>query len=134
MGSMIRSLRKSLLGHENLFGMGAHKLQSHAKHVKHYYALAARSMWPAMFATIQHALSLPSGVIFDDESVEARVEACRELGERGVTAKVWRTRQRSSVCDGLEKKRSTYFLMPSDSVFLNADLPRVTCVIHFEVP
>merc|ERR1712045_362218 len=87
--SMIRCLRDSLLRQKNLFGIRAHRTQARAKNVKHYYAAAVRSKWPAMLAALHHALSLPSGIIFDDASPEARAQARTSLRAHGVTASVW---------------------------------------------
>merc|ERR1712048_687157 len=70
--SMIRCLRNSLLKQQNLFGIRAHRTQARAETVNHYYAVAPRARWPAMLAALHNTLSLPSGIIFDDESSEAR--------------------------------------------------------------
>merc|ERR1712217_846206 len=86
---MIRCLRNSLVQQQNLFGIRAHRTQARARSVNHYYAVAARARWPAMLAALHHALSLPSGIIFDDASSEARAQARTALRAHGVTASVW---------------------------------------------
>merc|ERR1719235_2912775 len=68
--SMIRCLRNSLLRQQNLFGIRAHRTQARAKSVNHYYAVSNRARWPMMLAALHNTLSLPSGIIFDDESPE----------------------------------------------------------------
>merc|ERR1719159_409284 len=73
--SMIRCLRNSLLKQENLFGIRAHRTQARARSVNHYYAVSSRARWPGMLAALHHTLALPSGIIFDDESSEARSKA-----------------------------------------------------------
>merc|ERR1719502_1090312 len=87
--SMIRCLRTSLLRQQNLFGIRAHRTQARAKAVNHYYAVAPRQRWPAMLAVLHNALSLPSGIIFDDESADARAHTRVALRSLGVTASVW---------------------------------------------
>merc|ERR1719399_498036 len=82
--SMIKCLRNSLLQQQNLFGIRAHRTQARAKAVNHYYAVAPRTKWPAMLAALHHALSLPSGIIFDDASAEARAQARAALRGHGV--------------------------------------------------
>jgi len=141
--SMIRCLRNSLLRQQNLFGIRAHRTQARAKTVNHYYAVAPRVRWPAMLAALHHALSLPSGIIFDDASPEARAQARTALRAHGVTASVWNALQeqgsgaRAAARDGANGTASrgpSFHLMPSDLVVLRVDLPQVRCVLHFEVP
>lgn len=139
--SMIRCLRNSLFRQQNLFGIWAHKAQAKAKSVNHYYAVAPRHKWPAMLAAIHHALSLPSGIIFDDDSQDARIQACEELVGKGVTASVWDAFQKQQIATrsagrdlGHDHGGPAFHLMPSDLVVLNVDLPQVRCVLHFEVP
>merc|ERR1719316_2006794 len=91
--SMIRCLRNSLLKQQNLFGIRAHRTQARAKAVNHYYAVAPRARWPAMLAVLHHALSLPSGIIFDDESADSRAHSRVALRSFGVTASVWNALQ-----------------------------------------
>merc|ERR1711865_364866 len=89
-----------------------------------------------------HALSLPSGIIFDDESAEARGRTRVALRSLGVTASVWnalaeqRSGARAAARDGLAgtPKGPAFHLMPSDLVVLKVDLPQVRCVLHFDVP
>jgi superfamily II DNA/RNA helicase len=140
--SMIRCLRNSLLRQQNLFGIRAHRTQARAKAVNHYYAVAPRNRWPAMLAALHHALSLPSGIIFDDASPEARAQARTALRAQGVTASVWNglheqgSGARAAARDGAAAapKGPAFHLMPSDLVVLKVDLPQVRCVLHFEVP
>jgi superfamily II DNA/RNA helicase len=140
--SMLRCLRTSLLMQNNLFGIQAHRTQARAKAVNHYYAVAPRSRWPAMLAVLHHALSLPSGIIFDDESAEARAHTRMALRTLGVTASVWNALQeqrsgaRAAARDGKSgtPKGPAFHLMPSDLAVLKVDLPQVRCVLHFEVP
>lgn len=140
--SMIRCLRNSLLRQQNLFGIRAHRTQARAKTVNHYYAVAPRVRWPAMLAALHHALSLPSGIIFDDASPEARAQARTALRAHGVTASVWNALQeqgsgaRAAARDGAHAapRAPSFHLMPSDLVVLRVDLPQVRCVLHFEVP
>merc|ERR1719323_1669541 len=140
--SMIRCLRDSLLRQQNLFGIRAHRTQARAKSVKHYYAVAARARWPAMLAALHHALALPSGIIFDDASPDARAQARASLRAHGVTASVWNALQeqgsgaRAAARDGAAAapRGPAFHLMPSDLVVLKVDLPQVRCVLHFEVP
>lgn len=140
--SMIKCLRNSLLRQQNLFGIRAHRTQARAKQVNHYYTTAPRSRWPAMLATLHHALSLPSGIIFDDRSPEARNQARSALRAHGVTASVWNALQeqgsgaRAAARDGAAQapRGPAFHLMPSDLVVLKVDLPQVRCVLHFEVP
>lgn len=141
--SMVRCLRTSLLRQQNLFGIRAHRTQARAKAVNHYYAVAPRSRWPAMLAVLHHALSLPSGIIFDDESADARAHTRVALRSLGVTASVWNALQeqrsgaRAAARDGAAgttPKGPAFHLMPSDLVVLKVDLPQVRCVLHFEVP
>merc|ERR1719456_1310762 len=87
--SMVRCLRMSLLKQNNLFGIQAHRTQARAKAVNHYFAVAPRARWPAMLAVLHHALSLPSGIIFDDEGADARAHTRVALRSLGVTASVW---------------------------------------------
>lgn len=140
--SMIRCLRNSLLRQQNLFGIRAHRTQARAKCVNHYYAVAPRPRWPAMLAALHHALSLPSGIIFDDASPEARAQVRQALRSQGVTASVWNALQeqgsgaRAAARDGAATapRGPAFHLMPSDLVVLKVDLPQVRCVLHFEVP
>jgi superfamily II DNA/RNA helicase len=140
--SMIRCLRNSLLQQQNLFGIRAHRTQARAKSVNHYYAVAARPRWPVMLAALHHALSLPSGIIFDDASPEARAQVRLALRAQGVTASVWNALQeqgsgaRAAARDGAAAapRGPAFHLMPSDLVVLKVDLPQVRCVLHFEVP
>lgn len=140
--SMIRCLRNSLLRQQNLFGIRAHRTQARARTVNHYYAVAPRAHWPAMLAAIHNTLSLPSGIIFDDASPEARAKSRSALKGHGVTASVWNALReqgsgaRAAARDGsLQQSRGPAFhLMPSDLVVLKVDLPQVRCVLHFEVP
>jgi len=140
--SMIRCLRNSLLRQQNLFGIRAHRTQARAKSVLHYYIVAPRQRWPSMLAALHHALSLPSGIIFDDESSEARAQASLGLRSLGVTASVWNALQeqgsgaRAAARDGAAAapRGPAFHLMPSDLVVLKVDLPQVRCVLHFEVP
>jgi len=140
--SMIRCLRGSLLRQQNLFGIRAHRTQARAKAVKHYYSVAPRARWPAMLAALHHALALPSGIIFDDASQEARAQARASLRAHGVTASVWNALQdqgsgaRAAARDGAATapRGPAFHLMPSDLVVLKVDLPQVRCVLHFEVP
>jgi superfamily II DNA/RNA helicase len=140
--SMVRCLRTSLLRQQNLFGIRAHQTQARAKSVNHYYAVAPRARWPAMLAVLHHALSLPSGIIFDDESADARAHTRVALRALGVTASVWNALQeqrsgaRAAARDGASNtpKGPAFHLMPSDLVVLKVDLPQVRCVLHFEVP
>lgn len=139
---MVRCLRTSLLRQQNLFGIRAHQTQARAKAVNHYYAVAPRARWPAMLAVLHHALSLPSGIIFDDESADARAHTRLALRALGVTASVWNALQeqrsgaRAAARDGASSapKGPAFHLMPSDLVVLKVDLPQVRCVLHFEVP
>jgi superfamily II DNA/RNA helicase len=140
--SMIKCLRQSLLQQQNLFGIRAHRTQARAKAVNHYYAVAPRPKWPAILATLHHALSLPSGIIFDDESAEARAQARVALRSQGVTASVWNALQeqgsgaRAAARDAAAgaPRGPAFHLMPSDLVVLKVDLPQVRCVLHFEIP
>lgn len=140
--SMIRCLRNSLLRQQNLFGIRAHRTQARAKCVNHYFAVAPRARWPAMLAALHHALSLPSGIIFDDASPEARAQARSALRALSVTASVWNALQeqgsgaRAAARDGAAPapRGPAFHLMPSDLVVLKVDLPQVRCVLHFEVP
>jgi len=141
--SMIRCLRNSLLRQQNLFGIRAHRTQARARSVNHYYAVAPRHKWPPMLAALHHALALPSGIIFDDESAEARARARSELRNQGVTASVWNALQeqgsgaRAAARDSAilaPAQGPSFHLMPSDLVVLKVDLPQVRCVLHFEVP
>lgn len=145
--SMIRLLRNSLLSQQNLFGIRAHRTQARAKSVNHYYVVAPRARWPAMLAALHNALSLPSGIIFDDESPEARAEARTALRLQGVAVAVWNNAcnvqgsgARAAARDvehrssGGGKRGPAFHLMPSDLVVLKMDLPQVRCVLHFEVP
>lgn len=140
--SMIRCLRNSLLRQQNLFGIRAHRTQARARSVNHYYAVAPRARWPAMLAALHNTLSLPSGIIFDDESAEARARARSSLRAHGVTASVWNALQeqgsgaRAAARDGAvaAPRGPAFHLMPSDLVVLKVDLPQVRCVLHFEVP
>merc|ERR1719510_953727 len=140
--SKIRCLRDSLLRQQNLFGIRAHRTQARAKSVKHYYAVAARARWPAMLAALHHALSLPSGIIFDDASAEARALVRAALRAHGVTASVWNALQeqgsgaRAAARDAASgaPRGPSFHLMPSDLAVLKVDLPQVRCVLHFEVP
>merc|ERR1719453_2694061 len=139
--SMVRCLRNSLLRQQNLFGIRAHRTQARAKRVRHFYAVAPRQRWPAMLAVLHNSLSLPSGIIFDDASSEARTHlALRALG---ITASVWNALHeqgagaRAAARDGAAlatPKAEAFHLMPSDLVVLKMDLPQVRCVLHFEVP
>merc|ERR1711865_774176 len=89
-----------------------------------------------------HALSLPSGIIFDDESAEARGRTRVALRSLGVTASVWnalaeqRSGARAAARDGLAgtPKGPAFHLMPSDLAVLKVDLPQVRCILHFGVP
>merc|ERR1712039_435422 len=89
-----------------------------------------------------HTLNLPSGIIFDDESAEARARARAALRGHGVTASVWNALQeqgsgaRAAARDGAAPapRGPAFHLMPSDLVVLKVDLPQVRCVLHFEVP
>jgi len=140
--SMMRCLRTSLVRQSNLFGIRAHRTQARAKSVNHYYAVAPRARWPAMLAVLHHALSLPSGIIFDDESADARAHTRVALRSLGVTASVWNALQeqrsgaRAAARDSSAntQKGPAFHLMPSDLVVLKVDLPQVRCVLHFEVP
>eukprot|EP00929_Paragymnodinium_shiwhaense_P112231 TRINITY_DN80496_c0_g1_i1.p1 TRINITY_DN80496_c0_g1~~TRINITY_DN80496_c0_g1_i1.p1 ORF type:complete len:1023 (-),score=180.07 TRINITY_DN80496_c0_g1_i1:243-3311(-) len=139
--SMIRCLRSSLVQQQNLFGIRAHRTQARARAVNHYYAVAPRTKWPAVLATLHHALSLPSGIIFDDASKEARAGARSALRGLGVQSSVWNalTEQGSGVHaaarDGAAAaKGPTFHIMPSDLMVLKVDVPQVRCVLHFEVP
>jgi len=140
--SMIRCLRNSLLRQQNLFGIRAHRTQARAKSVNHYYAVAPRPRWPAMLAALHHALSLPSGIIFDDASQDTRAQARVALRALGVTASVWNALQeqgsgaRAAARDSAssQARGPAFHLMPSDLVVLKVDLPQVRCVLHFEVP
>lgn len=140
--SMIRCLRNSLLRQQNLFGIRAHRTQARAKSVNHYYAVAPRPKWPSMLAALHHALSLPSGIIFDDASQDTRAQARVALRALGVTASVWNALQeqgsgaRAAARDGAssQPRGPAFHLMPSDLVVLKVDLPQVRCVLHFEVP
>jgi len=140
--SMIRCLRNSLLRQQNLFGIRAHRTQARAKAVNHYFSVAPRARWPRMFAALHRALSLPSGIIFDDESAEARAQARSSLKRNGVTASVWNAlheqgsgaRAAAGEQDKAGSRGPTFHLMPSDLVVLKVDLPQVRCVLHFEVP
>merc|ERR1719220_2386764 len=139
---MIRCLRNSLVHQRSLFGIRAHRTQARAKSVKHYYAVATRARWQAMLAALHHALALPSGIIFDDASPEARAQARTALRAHGVTASVWNALQeqgsgaRAAARDGAAAapRGPAFHWMPSDLVVLKVDLPQVRCVLHFEVP
>mmetsp|Transcript_132509 Transcript_132509/g.330446 ORF Transcript_132509/g.330446 Transcript_132509/m.330446 type:complete len:115 (-) Transcript_132509:157-501(-) len=95
-----------------------------------------------MLAALHNTLSLPSGIIFDDESSEARAKARSSLRGHGVTASVWNALQeqgsgaRAAARDGAvaAPRGPAFHLMPSDLVVLKVDLPQVRCVLHFEVP
>eukprot|EP00929_Paragymnodinium_shiwhaense_P108699 TRINITY_DN75024_c0_g1_i1.p1 TRINITY_DN75024_c0_g1~~TRINITY_DN75024_c0_g1_i1.p1 ORF type:complete len:926 (-),score=141.33 TRINITY_DN75024_c0_g1_i1:45-2744(-) len=140
--SMIRCLQNSLLRQQNLFGIRAHKTQARAKNVNHYYSVAPRARWPAMLAALHNALSLPSGIVFDDASSEARAQARAALRAQGVQASVWNALQeqgsgaRAAARDGAAAalRGPAFHIMPSDLVVLKVDLPQVRCVLHFEVP
>merc|ERR1719356_664643 len=140
--SMVRCLRTSLLKQQNLFGIRAHRTQARAKSARHYYAVAPRARWPSMLAVLHHALALPSGIIFDDASPEARAQARAALRALGVTASVWNalaeqgSGARAAARDAAAAARRgpAFHLMPSDLVVLKVDLPQVRCVLHFEVP
>lgn len=140
--SMIRCLRTSLLKQSNLFGIQAHRTQARAKAVNHYYAVAPRVRWPAMLAVLHNALSLPSGIIFDDESADSRARTRVALRSLGVTASVWnalaeqRSGARAAARDGqaTNTKGPAFHLMPSDLAVLKVDVPQVRCILHFAVP
>lgn len=144
--SMVRCLRNSLIRQQNLFGIRAHRTQARAKRVNHYYTVAPRQRWPAMLAVLHHTLSLPSGIIFDDASHEARAHTRVALRALGVTASVWNALHeqgsgaRAAAQDARESRSSghakspTFHIMPSDLVVLKVDLPQVRCMLHFEVP
>jgi len=140
--SMMRCLRTSLLKQSNLFGIQAHRTQARAKNVNHYYAVAAKSRWPAMLAVLHNALSLPSGIIFDDESADSRARTRVSLRSLGVTASVWsslaeqRSGARAAARDGQASnaKGPAFHLMPSDLAVLKVDVPQVRCILHFAVP
>merc|ERR1712066_158443 len=94
-----------------------------------------------MLAALHHALSLPSGIIFDDASADARVQARTALRAAGVQASVWNALQEqgsgvhAAARDGASTTRGPSFhLMPSDLMVLKVDVPEVRCVLHFEVP
>merc|ERR1712061_12193 len=82
------------------------------------------------------------GIIFDDESSEARARARAALRGHGVTASVWNALQeqgsgaRAAARDGAAPapRGPAFHLMPSDLVVLKVDLPQVRCVLHFDVP
>lgn len=141
--SMVRCLRNSLLRQQNLFGIRAHRTQARAKRVDHYYAVAPRSRWPGMLAVLHNSLGLPSGIIFDDASSDARTHTRAALRALGITASVWnalheqgagaRAAARDCAQGGMPKGPA-FHLMPSDLVVLKVDLPQVRCVLHFEVP
>jgi len=140
--SLLRCLRTSLVKQSNLFGIQAHRTQARAKAVNHYFAVAPRARWPAMLAVLHHALSLPSGIIFDDESVDARTRTRVSLRSLGVTASVWnalaeqKSGARAAARDGQagSPKGPAFHLMPSDLAVLKVDLPMVRCILHFDVP
>jgi superfamily II DNA/RNA helicase len=140
--SMVRCLRMSLLKQNNLFGIQAHRTQARAKAVNHYYAVASRTRWPAMLAILHNALSLPSGIIFDDESADSRARTRVALRSLGITASVWnalaeqRSGARAAARDGQAgtPKGPAFHLMPSDLAVLKVDLPQVRCILHFAVP
>lgn len=140
--SMLRCLRMSLLKQNNLFGIQAHRTQARAKAVNHYFAVAPRARWPAILAVLHNALSLPSGIIFDDESADSRARTRVALRSLGITASVWnalaeqRSGARAAARDGQAgtPKGPAFHLMPSDLAVLKVDLPQVRCVLHFAVP
>jgi len=140
--SMIRCLRNSLVQQRNLFGTRLTRTQARARSVNHYFAIAPRDHWPAMLAVLHDALSLPSGIIFDDDSPETRERARSALCSRGVEASVRNMLQdqgsptQSSARDraGVDLRKPTFYLMPSDLVVLKMELPQVHCVLHFDVP
>jgi superfamily II DNA/RNA helicase len=140
--SMIRCLRNSLLRQQNLFGIRAHRTQARAKAARHYYAVAPRSRWPGMLAVLHNELALPSGIIFDDASPDARAQAKASLRALGVSASVWNALQeqgsgaRAAARDAAaaRSRGPAFHLMPSDLVVLKVDLPQVRCVLHCEVP
>lgn len=140
--SMVRCLRNFLVHQRSLFGIRAHRTQARAKSVNHYYAVAKRARWPAMLSALHHALSLPSGIIFDDTSPEARAQARAALRAHGLTASVWNgLREQGSGARAAARagaaampRGSSFHLMPSDIAVLRVDLPQVRCVLHFEVP
>jgi superfamily II DNA/RNA helicase len=140
--SMLRCLRTSLVKQNNLFGIQAHRTQARAKAVMHYFAVAPRARWPAMLAVLHHALSLPSGIIFDDESADSRTRTRVSLRSLGVTASVWnalaeqKSGARAAARDGQAgtPKGPAFHLMPSDLAVLKVDLNMVRCILHFNVP
>lgn len=137
--SMVRCLRNSLMKQQNLFGIRAQRTQARARSVNHYYAAAPRDKWPCALAALHQALCLPSGIIFDDASPQARAEARDSLRAQGVSVSVWNALQeqgsgaRAAAREGARKGPS-FHIMPSDLVVLKVDLPQVRCVLHFEVP
>lgn len=140
--SMIRCLKNSLLRQQNLFGIRAHRTQARAKRVNHYYAVAPRHRWPSFVALLHHSLSLPSGIIFDDASSDARTHSRAALRTLGITASIWNAlheqgagaRAAARDCAVTTPKGPAFHLMPSDLVVLKVDLPQVRCVLHFDVP
>lgn len=140
--STIRCLRRSILQQQNLFGIRATQTQARARKVNHYFAAAPRAHWPAMLAVLHEALSLPSGIIFDDASPEIREQAKIALCAQGVVASVWNMLSDSgspanaTVNGGAarDSPKPVFHLMASDLVVLKMELPQVHCVLHFELP
>lgn len=110
-------------------------MQAKARSVKNYYVVAPRAQWPALLSTLHRTLDLPSGIIFDDAPPSAREETGTLLRAEGLVVSTWSSPQSvDTAYHSVEKGRRSFFLTPSDPVVLKIDLPKVRCVLHFDLP
>lgn len=130
--SMLGCLRNSLLQQQNLFGLRAHQMQAKARSVKSYCVIAPRTRWAPMLAALHKTLALPSGIIFDDAAPGARSDIANQLRLQGLTVTLWQG-LRDTAFPTPEKGAHSFFLTPSDPVVLKIDLPKVRCVLHFDL-
>lgn len=110
-------------------------MQAKARSVKNYYVIAPRANWPALLSALHRTLDLPSGIIFDDAPSSARAATVASLRAEGLVVSMWSSPQSvDTAYHSVEKGRHSFFLTPSDPVVLKMDLPKVRCVLHFDLP
>lgn len=133
--NMLRMLKNSLMKQQNLFGLREHQTKARAQKVKSYAVMAAKHDWPKILAALHGTLSLPSGIIFRDGSSSAELKHLQsDLHREGMSVNLLNQRNESRQECQAPYSNSTFFLTPSDRVILNIEMPKVCCVLHFDVP
>jgi len=146
---VLRLLKNSLMKKKNLLSVESCLPPTRLiKAMKHYYVLAPRTEWVAVFASLVQSLMFPRALVFcDDEgggprsflttmqrtfnlAVSANLPDVPGPGGEQLTAAEARRR----AVQDFTSNKSQFLLTRSEPTVCQLVLPKVSCVFHFGVP